>query len=140
MKNENASSRNFFVLADSHAKFISAKYSTSSYCLFTRSIPGLKWVDNYDRNFSVYALLSSADVQSALSQANAVLFLVGTNSVRILPALQIIAQVRELTVSVQKNYPHLSQSEKICLVSVPLLQNNPSFSIIKILNVEYPSI
>jgi hypothetical protein len=115
MNNQQSSSINFFVLADSHAKFIPSNFSTSSYSLITRSIPGLKWIDNYDPKLSVYALLSLPEIQSSLSQAKAVLFLVGTNSVRILPARKIVSQIQELIFSVQQNYPHLNQSGKISI-------------------------
>jgi hypothetical protein len=115
MNNQQSSSINFFVLADSHAKFIPPTFSTSSYSLITRSIPGLKWIDNYDQKLSVYALLSLPEIQSSLSQANAVLFLIGTNSVRILPARKIISQIQELIFSLQQNYPHLNQPGKISI-------------------------
>jgi hypothetical protein len=113
MNNQQSSAIKFFVLADSHAKYVPSRLSTPSYSLITRSISGLKWVDNYDPKLSVYALLSLPEVQSSLIQASAVLFLVGTNSVRILPARQIISQVQQLIFYVQKTYPHLNQPEKI---------------------------
>jgi hypothetical protein len=113
MNNQHPSSIRFFVLGDSHAKHIGPNFSTSSYSLITRSIRGLKWIDNYNQNLCVYALLSLPEIQSYLSQANAILFLVGTNSVRIFPATKIISQIQQIILFVQQNYPHLNQHEKI---------------------------
>ncbi|CAF2146102.1 unnamed protein product [Rotaria magnacalcarata] len=80
MDNPPSSSINSFVLADSHAKFISTTYTTLSFCLIARSIPGLKWFDYYDAKHFVHAILSLPEIKFALSQATAMLFLVGTNS------------------------------------------------------------
>ncbi|CAF4211145.1 unnamed protein product, partial [Rotaria sordida] len=44
MENQQLRSMNFFVLADSHAKFIPPTFTTSSYSLVTRSIPVTKTV------------------------------------------------------------------------------------------------
>jgi hypothetical protein len=101
------------VLGDSHARFIGSIFTTSLYNLVSKSVSGLKWIDYYDQKYSVCALLSLPEIQSHLSQASGVLFLVGTNSVRIMPARKIISQVQQIILSVQQNYPHLNQSKKI---------------------------
>ncbi|CAF1629743.1 unnamed protein product, partial [Rotaria magnacalcarata] len=72
MDNQDSSSTNYFVFGDSHAKCISSNFATSSYNLITRSIPGLKWKDRYDRKLSLYALLSLPEMHSSLSKANAI--------------------------------------------------------------------
>ncbi|CAF1427052.1 unnamed protein product [Adineta steineri] len=115
MNNQQSPSMNFFVLADSHAKRIPKFISTSSYSLVTRSISGLSWINDTKPELSIYALLSSSDIRSSLSQADAVLFFVGTNSVRFFPAREIIHQVQQIIFSVQQNYPHLNQPGKISI-------------------------
>ncbi|CAM4822128.1 unnamed protein product [Rotaria magnacalcarata] len=129
MDNPPSSSTNFFVLADSHVKFIPATYATSSFSLITRSIPGLKWFDRYDDKLSVHAMLSLPEIKSALSQATAMLFLVGTNSVRVFPATQIISQIQQIVSSIQQTYPHLSQHGKISIsLTFPCLKTTARFS------------
>ena len=105
-----------FMLADSHGKSIPPTLVTPTYKLITRSIPGLKWIDIYDSKLSVFALLSLSEIQSSVSQANSILFLVGTNSVRVLPANQVISQVERLISFVQQTFPHLHQPGKISIV------------------------
>ncbi|CAF1073334.1 unnamed protein product [Rotaria magnacalcarata] len=112
MDNPPSSSINSFVLADSHAKFISTTYTTLPFCLITGSIPGLKWFNYYDAKHFVHAILSLPEIKFALSQATAMLFLVGTNSVRVFPATQIISQTQQVAFSIQQTYPHLSQHGK----------------------------
>jgi len=129
MNNQHSSSVKFFLLADSHMKFIRSTFTTPSYDLVTRAIPGLKWIDKYDQKLSVYALLSLPDIQSSLSQANAVLFSVGTNSVRIIPATEIISQVEQIILFVQQSYPHLNQPEKISIsLTFPCFKTTRRFS------------
>ena len=116
MENQQSTSMCCFMLADSHGKSIPPTLFTPTYKLITRSIPGLKWIDIYDSKLSVFALLSLAEIQSSVSQANSILFLVGTNSVRVLPANQVISQVERLISFVQQTFPHLHQSGKISIV------------------------
>jgi hypothetical protein len=115
MDNQQSSSIKFLLLGDSHLGFIRSTLSTSSYSLIPTSIRGLKWIDYYDQKYSAYALLSSPGIQSHPSQASGVLFLIGTNSVRIMPARKMISLVQQLILSVQQNYPHLNQPEKISI-------------------------
>jgi len=125
MNNQQSSSINFFVLGDSHARSIPATFSTPSYNLTRTSISGLKWIDDYDRKLSVYALLSLPEIQSSLSQANAVLFFVGTNSVRMLPVRQIIFQIQDVIFPVRRRYPHLNQHGKISIsLTFPCFKTN----------------
>jgi hypothetical protein len=95
--------------------FIKHPISTSSYRVITRAIRGLSWFHKYNQDLSLHTLLSLPEIQSFLSQATAVLFCVGTNSVRVLSARQIISQVEHIVLSVQQNYPHLNQPGKISI-------------------------
>lgn len=128
MFNQQSSRMKYLVLGDSHVKFIRGTYSTSTYSLVTRSIPGLKWIDSYDRRLSMYALLSQPEIQSSLSESNAVLFFIGTNSVRILTARKIISQVQYIISLVQRNYPYLNQPGKISVsLTVPCFKTTRRF-------------
>ncbi|CAF4434355.1 unnamed protein product, partial [Rotaria magnacalcarata] len=57
------------------------------------------------------------------------LFLVGTNSVRVFPATQIISQTQQVVSSIQQTYPHLSQHGKISIsLTFPCLKTTAQFS------------
>ncbi|CAF3195199.1 unnamed protein product [Rotaria socialis] len=128
MDNLQSSSIKFFVLADSHAKFIPATYTTSSFSLITKSIPGLKWFDRYDDKLSVRAMLSLPEIKCTLSEASAILFFVGTNSVRVFPAREIIPQIQQVVLFIQQTYPHLSQHGKISIsLSFPCSKTTARF-------------
>lgn len=115
MDNECLSAMKFLVLADSHGKFIPKTLRKPSFNVVTTFIRGLKWIDTKDQAFSLYALLSSSNIKSLLNNANGVLFLVGTNSVRIVPAQDIIDQVEQVVVFVQQNFPELHQPGRITI-------------------------
>jgi hypothetical protein len=128
MSNQNSSSINCLVLADSHASLIPPIVATSSYNLIIKSISGLKWKHDDDPVRSVYALLSLSDIKSSLIQASAVLFLIGTNSVRMIPAYEVICQVRQVIFLVQQKYPHLNQANKISIsLTFPCVKRSNRF-------------
>ncbi|CAF1212583.1 unnamed protein product [Rotaria magnacalcarata] len=128
MDNQHSSSINYFVFGDSHAKCIRSNIAASSYNLITRSISGLKWIDRYDRKLSLYALLSLAEMNSSLSKANAILLLIGTNSVRTTPAAEIILEIQQILLLLQQMYPHLNQPKNITISSTfPSLKTTRPF-------------
>ena len=107
----------FFVLTDSHGKYVSSPIRTASYSMTVMAISGLKWIDNYNSNLSVFALLSTPTVHHHLSSASAIMFLIGTNSVRCTPASTIINQIKNIINGIRSNYPHLTK--KHCINIVP---------------------
>ena len=112
-----SSSIKVLVLGDSHLKHVRRLLSRSDFEMITKSISGLKWVDRFDERLSVFALLLSHDMQSLLSQADALLFSIGTNSVRTMRATEIIDQVRDVVHLVRQNYPHLNGHGKVSISS-----------------------
>jgi hypothetical protein len=129
MVDQYSTARKFLIIADSHAKHIQSTYTTSSFTLVTKCVRGLKWIDNYDRKLCVYTLLSSPDMQSFLTESSAVLFMVATNSVRIMPATQIIRQIKEIVLFLQQYFLHLNQPEKITMtLALPCLKTTCRFS------------
>jgi hypothetical protein len=129
MDGQHVSPMKFFVLADSHGRHVPNTLIRPSFDLVTKFIRGLNWIDTRDQALSLYALLSSLNIKSSLTNANGVLFLVGTNSVRIIPAQQIINQVEQVVVFVQQTFPQLSQPGKITTtLAFPCFKTTGRFS------------
>ncbi len=106
-----ASTPNYFVLTDSHGKYVATKIITSSYPIIVKAISGLKWVDPYKSHLSALGLLSN--IHSYLSSTEAVMFLIGTNSVPCTAALTIIQQIKHFITTLRQYHPHLSQKHHI---------------------------
>lgn len=117
MNIEQSSTMNVFLRGDSHVKYMPPTYSSPTFNLVIKSVPPLKWIDRYNRTLPVHTLLSSPEVQGSLSQADAILFLVGTNSVRIMPAMVIIRQVETIIIDLQQRQSYLNLPPRISIVS-----------------------
>jgi len=103
---------NVLILSDSHGKCINRQCS-ARFNTIIKAVSGLKWVDYRDEKLCLQSMLSLSEIRSLLSQATAVLFIVGTNSIRIMSASRVIEQVREIIQSIQRNYYHLNNTKKI---------------------------
>lgn len=119
---------NVIILSDSHGKHINRTCSTK-FNTIVKAVSGLKWIDYYDNKLSLDSMLVLPDIRSCLSEASAVLFIVGTNSVRIMHASQAIEHAREIIQQVQRNYPHLNEIRKINIaLTFPCLKFTKRFS------------
>jgi hypothetical protein len=107
----------YFVLIDSHGKYVPSTITTSSYPIVVKAVSGLKWADNYNFRLSALTLLSTPIINSYLSSTKAVVLLIGTNSVRCTPAATIHMQIKTLINSLRSRYTHLS--EKHCINIIP---------------------
>jgi len=107
----------YYVLTDSHGKFVPSPITTSSYSIKVNAVSGLKWIDNYNSKLSALALLSTPILDSYLSSAKAVMLLIGTNSVRCTPASTIIIQITTVINFLRSRYTHLLH--KHCINIVP---------------------
>ena len=56
---KNTESPSFFILSDSHGKYLPPILNTSQYILTSKFISGLQWVNNYDNNFCARSHLLS---------------------------------------------------------------------------------
>ena len=115
MSNQNSSLKKFLILGDSHVKHLGRALTTFSTRLVIKAFPGLKWVDNYDGNLSLYHMPVLSDIDYDLSHFHGVLSFVGTNSVRIMPAHKFITQIKEIIDYIRKNYPRFNQTGKITI-------------------------
>ena len=76
---------------------------------------GLKWVDRYESKLCSKELLLVEDVVASLSEAKAVLLLIGTNSIPIVPAERVIDDVKEIVSLIRRDYPHLNDPDGISI-------------------------
>src|SRR5207248_8327144 len=84
----------YFVLADSHAKLTPTLTSTPSHQLTVASISGLKWVDDYLHHLSAIHLLYSPTISNNIASSQAIMLLIGSNSLRLFPAARVLSQVQ----------------------------------------------
>ena len=83
----------FLIIADSHGKKMATYLSKLPYTVNIKSIFGLKFVDNYQKNLSLLHMFFSREMQALLEHTDSVLFLIGTNSIRCFTSFEIINQI-----------------------------------------------
>jgi len=124
----------YFILSDSHGKSLQSKFKTPHYQITTRSISGLQWVNTYNHTLCTQTVLNSPSISSILSSATGVLFLIGTNSVRSMPALRIIQQVEAIVNMIRLNQHHIDHVDKITIATTfPCLKVSSRFPTIDLL-------
>jgi hypothetical protein len=102
--------------------------SNLSYILNIKSVPGLKFVDYYQRNLSLLHMFFSPETQLLLQDADSVLFLIGTNSIRCFTSLQIINQVEEIIFFLKNTYFQFNRIGNITICSaMPCLKTCRKF-------------
>jgi hypothetical protein len=119
----------YFVLADSHASSTSPFTSTPTHQITIASISGLKWVDNYHHRYSAIHQLHSPHIFRSIASSKAIMFLIGSNSLRLFPASRVINQVHNLISVLRQHHPHLSSQQAICIVKTfPCGKTSNTFS------------
>ena len=103
-----------FVCVD-YDEIISSPFATSSYDLITRAIRGLEWMNDYDKERSVYALVSLPDIHSSLSPSKCCFILSWNEFCKNITSKTIISQIQQIIILVQQNYPHLNQPKRISI-------------------------
>lgn len=83
----------YFILSNSHAKYLDETLLMTHYQQQIHAISGLKCRDNHDPDLSVHSLLQSQILSSSLNAANVIMILVGTNSVRYVDIVHLIPQI-----------------------------------------------
>lgn len=117
----------FLIISDSHGKSLPSTIVTSNYSINTYSISGLQWLNRYDKNLCVFSLLQTDLFSSAVSTTSNVLFLVGTNSVRNLPASEIISQIDHIFDFLYSHYTHLQNGQLVITTCLPCLKTSRRF-------------
>ncbi|CAF1196973.1 unnamed protein product [Adineta ricciae] len=118
----------FLIIADSHGKNMASYLSKLPYTVIIKSIPGLKFVDNYQKNLSLLHMLFSHELQTALEDTDSVLFLIGTNSIRCFTSFEIINQIQEIVFFLKHSYVQLNRSGSITIcATMPCLKSTRKF-------------
>ncbi|CAF1643718.1 unnamed protein product [Rotaria magnacalcarata] len=124
----------YFILSDSHGKNLPSISKAPHYQITTRSISGLQWMNTYNHTICTQTVLNSLSMSSILSSATGVLFFIGTNSVRSMPALRIIQQVGAIVNMIRLNHHHIDHVDKITMAATfPCLKVSSRFPTIDLL-------
>jgi hypothetical protein len=112
-----STSPTYFVLSDSHAKFVPRSIVNPTYQLVVKSVSGLKWFDPRNHELSAFAVLQTPSISSHIQSAAAVMLLIGTNSTRSFVASEIIHQVQSFIPLLRDLHPHLTDPRSIVVVA-----------------------
>ena len=123
----------FLIIADSHSECLQHTVITSHYSISTYFISGLRWFNQYDYNLSLFSLIQTEKFSSLFSTTSNALFLVGINSVRNLPAPEVIQQLDQFLVFLFSTYCHLKQGKIIITTCPPCLKPSNRYSNISLL-------
>ncbi|CAF2051975.1 unnamed protein product [Rotaria magnacalcarata] len=115
MSHSHPNNQNFLIIGDSHIKHIPTHIFTNHFHIVTRSISGLRWLNPRNPQLCVYHLVTQSDLSSFIDTISNILFIVGTNSVRNLPAPQVITELHYLLNYLYTRYPHLNSYNKIMI-------------------------
>ena len=124
----------YFVLSDSHAKFLPRFIAAPTYQLVVKSVSGLKWFDPRERELSAFAVLQNPSISSHIQSAAAVLLLIGTNSTRFFRSSEVINHVESIIALLRNLHPHLTNTHSIVVVATfPCLEKSFSFPTLPLL-------
>lgn len=108
----------YFVLSDSHSKFVPPSTTTSSHKIIVKSISGLSWLNKYNSHLSAIYQIETTIIASHISSSKSILLLIGTNSIRSSPAAVVINQVKNFVLLLRDQHPHLVDKSSINIVRV----------------------
>ncbi len=126
MSKESADLPSFYILSDSHCKNFQLETITSHYQLKIHAVSGLQWDNPHNRRLCAGSLLASPSISSTLTKSTALILLIGTNSVRNLPALQIIETVENIINMIRTDHVHLINKQDVT-VALTFPCNKTSF-------------
>ncbi|CAF1389102.1 unnamed protein product [Adineta ricciae] len=106
----------YLALTDSHGKYTPTNISTSTYSIVTQAVSGLRWFDPYRVDLSALTLLSTPPLSSQLSSTSALLFVIGTNSIRSNSASVALSDIKRVIDFVRTTHPHLSSKHSINII------------------------
>ena len=119
---------NYFLLADSNGRSLPSILHHSQFKLTTHAISGLQWYNPFTPHLCARALVQKSSISSTLRSCDALLFLIGTNSVRCHSAENIIQQVTALLSIIRQQHPHLSHPTSIIIIDcLPCLKPSHQF-------------
>ena len=108
--------KKYLVLADSHAKLVSRLTTTSTYQILIESISSFKWIDDDQTHLSALHIFHKDPINSYLATTNAVMFLIGSNSLRKFTAPTVLNQIQYIINCLRHKNPHLAEKNSIGIV------------------------
>ncbi|CAF2156510.1 unnamed protein product [Rotaria magnacalcarata] len=121
------------ILSDSHGRCFEPTTITPYYCVKTYSISGLQWINKFDKKLCLFSLIQQDPYPSLINSTSYILFIVGTNSVRTLPATEVINQLDHILEILYSQYVHLSNGKIIITTCIPCLKPSKRFPTISLL-------
>ena len=121
------------ILSDSHGRCFEKTTITPSYCIKTFSISGLQWVNRFDSKLCLFTLIQQDPFASLIHSASYILFLIGTNSIRNLPATEIINQIEQTFDILSSQHSCLRNENIIITTCIPCLKPSKRFPTISLL-------
>lgn len=116
------------LLSDSHGRNLNTIITTTHYDVKVYAISGLQWVNKYDKSLSLFSIVQQETFSSLIGSTSYVLFLLGTNSLRNLSAIEVISQVDHLLAFLYSRYIHLRNNKIIITSCIPCLKTSKRFS------------
>ncbi|CAM4785809.1 unnamed protein product [Rotaria magnacalcarata] len=127
--------KSYLIIADSHGKNLNSIIMHNDYHIITYVVSGIQWINKYNQNLCIYSLIQQDPLAHLINSCTHVLFLVGTNSARNLPATRVINQIKTVLDVLQSKYPHLKHNKTISIIATfPCLKEStffPSISLLK---------
>ncbi|CAF1677570.1 unnamed protein product [Rotaria magnacalcarata] len=128
MNDSSSTLPSILILSDSHGRNLEANIITPHYRVKTHSISGLQWINRYDNTLCLFSLIQQDQFSSLICSSTYVLFLLGTNSLRIMSATEVINQVDEILQFLYSRYHHLITRKIIITTCLPCLKPTKRFS------------
>ncbi|CAF4009596.1 unnamed protein product [Rotaria sordida] len=107
----------YFVLTDSHARHIKEPIITPHYQALVHAISGLRWRDSTHPHLSALSIIKSSSISTYLQSSAALMFLIGTNSLRYDDAAKVLQDVAHTIEYIHTTYPHLHEKQQIAVVA-----------------------
>ncbi|CAF1532288.1 unnamed protein product [Rotaria magnacalcarata] len=127
------------ILSDSHGRNLQTNTITSHYQVKTISVSGLQWKNVYDQSLCLFSLIHQDQFSSLISSTSYLLLLVGTNSLRNLPATEVINQVDDILHFLYSQHHHLINQKIIITSCIPCFKISRRFPTVASLmnNIHY---
>ncbi|CAF1318553.1 unnamed protein product [Rotaria sordida] len=80
----------YFILADSHGRHIEQTIITPHCKITSHFVSGLKWFDSQRPDLNAFSLIQSSPISTYLHSSQAIMLIIGTNSLRFVDAAQAV--------------------------------------------------
>ncbi|CAF3036010.1 unnamed protein product [Rotaria socialis] len=107
------------LLSYCHGRNLQTNTITSHHQVKTISISGLQWKNVYGQSLCLFSLIHQDQFSSLISSTAYLLLLVGTNSLRNLPATEVINQVDDILHFLYSQHHHLINQKIVITSCIP---------------------